>query len=428
MANTSKNQIRKLGKAIKKEHIPSVANLEKLQEYRTSFKDTVSDVFTNLTFKSKKVYTESISSFRLKRIDTIIRKLHRYNGMELDRMWDIAGCRFIMKNERQIKKLAKQIEKEYFILESQTRNYYSQDSGTGYKALHLYIRKEKNDFFTIEIQIKTLANHNWATLVEITDLLYDDDAKETHNIKKTIFGEFHLLLSKNTSKLSGSDKIKMLNIAIKNDLYSKLSSIFIKNYIEVRVRWESEIRDKKKSYFIIETKKDDFPTIISYAKYEDAENEYFNRYSQKNNSNILLTHLANVNYNQISTAYSNYILTMHSFFYDFINTLQEMITYTVDKRKIFLLNKYFSEYIKILNSFNKELSMEYKAISKPDNNINKTTRKQWERELNTRIIKIKTEQKKFIKQLTNVYPKYGIYPFIFNFIIKRAIEQNNKNN
>lgn len=83
----TKGRIRKLGENIKL-NPSNVSNedLEMLQRYRTSYKETLSKIFTLLTSDTKSVYTESILSYRIKRIDSIIRKLERKPKMMLDRM------------------------------------------------------------------------------------------------------------------------------------------------------------------------------------------------------------------------------------------------------------------------------------------------------------------------------------------------------
>lgn len=70
----TRGQIRKLGENIRiNTKDISNDNLELLQKYRTSYKETLSLVFTRLTSLTKSVYTESILSYRIKRIDSIIK-------------------------------------------------------------------------------------------------------------------------------------------------------------------------------------------------------------------------------------------------------------------------------------------------------------------------------------------------------------------
>ena len=48
---------------------------------------------------------------------------------------------------------------------------------SGYRSIHLNVRL-KGDKRVVEIQLRALEHHNWATLVEITDLLFRTKLKE----------------------------------------------------------------------------------------------------------------------------------------------------------------------------------------------------------------------------------------------------------
>ena len=48
----------------------------------------------------------------------------------------------------------------------------------------------------IEIQIRSLEQHNWATLVEISDLLFQSKLKEFNDKKCPDLYEFHRILAK----------------------------------------------------------------------------------------------------------------------------------------------------------------------------------------------------------------------------------------
>ena len=78
-------------------------------------------------------------------------------------------------------------------------------------------------------------------------------------------------------------------------------------------------------FFLIETKKDEIPIINSFNGFNKAEEEYFKRYLSNHNSNIVLTHLTKPSYKNISSAYSNYILTVHSVLDDITIILRELI-------------------------------------------------------------------------------------------------------
>lgn len=175
-------------------------------------------------------------------------------------------------------------------------DYIIKPRSTGYKSLHLYISRTENDRQVIELQIRCRDNHNWATLVEITDLLFDEKLKE-ENSNMELF-RFHKLLAKKDA-LSIQDKHEIFKILKKYNYIEKLSEVFNRNYINVRTQWLQIENKKDHSFFLIETKKESVPKIDSYSNFIDAEIEYFNRFKENNSSNIVLTRLPKASYSQI---------------------------------------------------------------------------------------------------------------------------------
>ncbi len=78
---TTKSQINKLGKSlrltIKEGSKIDTHDLEKLQEYRTSFKEDISPVFENVAKISKRIRKDCVISLRIKRIESILSKIKR---------------------------------------------------------------------------------------------------------------------------------------------------------------------------------------------------------------------------------------------------------------------------------------------------------------------------------------------------------------
>ncbi len=182
----------------------------------------------------------------------------------------------------------------------------------------------------IEVQLRSLENHNWATLVEISDLLFDSKLKEYGENKDLL--EFHRLLSY-PEKLKIKDKYKIAKIITKYKYFERLSEVFSRNYLKVRRQYAERETFSKHKYVLIEANKDDVPVIDSYFSFQDAEEKYFNIYKTRQNANVVLTHLENINYKQISIAYSNYILTFHSFLYECLAILESLIVETLKSKK-----------------------------------------------------------------------------------------------
>lgn len=421
----TKGQIRRLGNSIRENtNTVSTDNLELLQAYRTSYKDALSKAFTLLTTLTRSVYTEAILSYRIKRIDSIIRKLHRKPKMQLDRMGDIVGCRCILKNEKQIRKLERKIKENFWVNESQTRDYYKNENPTGYRSLHLYIKLEEDHSEIIEVQLRTQVDHNWATLVEITDLLLDDTAKESDDYTQTKFGKFHKILSHGDDRTEKETRY-ILDIVIKYDLYNLISKTFINNYVEVRTQWVSNEKSKFKNFFVIVSQKDTHPIINSFTTYEEAENEYFIQFKSDNKANLLLTHLQNNCYEKISIAYSNYILTTHVFIYDFLTIIENAITNTIRNKNFNLYVIYLSVYFEILKNIMNELSSEIKEVNQIETTKeNKNRKKDWTEDLDKRIRKIKIKSDSFTNKFNFEINNLSIiYRKIFKHLTNQTIEK-----
>lgn len=178
----TKGEIDRLGLRIGESKSISTEDLALLQEYRQTFQEPVSRVFSYVLASARKLDRHCIVTFRIKRLDTIIEKLRRFkdnqNGrMSLSRMWDIAGCRCILNvsNDR-LYHLLDTVLEEYG-KESKVNDYISKPRISGYRSLHVYV-KDKQTQQPVEIQIRNNEQHNWATLVEIVDLLYGTKNKE----------------------------------------------------------------------------------------------------------------------------------------------------------------------------------------------------------------------------------------------------------
>lgn len=116
---------------------------------------------------------------RLKRLSSIKNKLKRFNTMQLDRMQDIAGVRALFKSDQDVFEYANNLREIYskpnttfeLIKES---DYISTSKLDGYRSYHMIFKyigtKEELKNRNIELQLRTLLHHYWATAVEIWDI------------------------------------------------------------------------------------------------------------------------------------------------------------------------------------------------------------------------------------------------------------------
>lgn len=427
----TKGSIDRLGDQIRAEYDELKENtLIELQEYRTSHKDTIARVFNvlcNINRKNKKDY---IVTYRIKRFESIIGKLYRFPKMQFSRMWDIGGCRCIVSTNEEVYELKALIEKNPFLTIRKEYDYIKSPQPEGYKSLHLFISLI-DDNKVIELQIRNKEDHNWATLVEITDLLFDAKLKEFGKNKDLL--RFHFLLSKRFD-LTIDEKKEISKIIKKYKYFEKLSDVFTRNYIQIRKQW-LEIESKHNhNYFLIETKKDEVPKITTYKKFEEAEDNYFRIYKNNQTANVVLTHLPKPNYEQISIAYSNYILTFHSFLDDCYEIFENLIEKALIDKRYYLFFKNFTLYNDIVYNHIKNLvseAIELKQIS--NRKVNKSVKyklkqkeQDWVKDINNQVRKRQDKQKRLQVSFRQNMPKSGIGGFIFKTIVRNISKKYNK--
>jgi putative GTP pyrophosphokinase len=419
----TKGEIDRLGEKIKfsskklKEPL-----LSELEAYRRQFKTPLSEVFNLVCQKRFKVNREIIVTYRIKRFESIVNKIARYPQMRFSRMWDIGGCRCIVKNDSEVYKLRDQIIKNLILRKE--NDYIKDPQDDGYRSLHLYVSLPNSEEI-IEIQIRNKVDHNWSTLVEISDLIFDAGLKE-YKKNKTLL-EFHKLLSKkNTINYTEAKRITEIEKSYR--YLEKLSEVFSKNYLDVRAQW-MEIEYKSAfNYFLIEAKKDEIPQILAFNNFLDAENTYYEKYKVSDNTNIVLTHLPKPSFQQISIAYSNYILSMHNFEDQIQDVLEKVILKSLEEKRFWRFNNFFSYYQNVrLNRIKNSLKeLEHSRLildSKKSAVKNRLRRKfqEWKKDIREEMNDQISLDKKFVLEFMKVYPNSNA---ITKIIVKNIIKYN----
>ena len=409
----TKGEIDRLGKRIGASTVVSSDDMLLLQEYRQTFKDPISRVFSFVIESARKIDRQCIVTYRIKRIDTIMEKLRRYQGnengsMNLSRMWDIAGCRCILNSSNQDKlyQLQKVILKE-FGQDSKINDHIANPKDSGYRSLHIYV-KDKETQKPVEIQIRNKEQHNWATLVEIVDLLYGTKNKEQG--ASGPLGRFLFLFS-NAKNLSDEEFSEMLQIERKKKVFEKMSGVLSRNYINIRRQW---LKQKTKGGFFVITANKKSSKIESYRSFEEAEAVYYKKYLANQDANIVLTHLRYPDFEQISMAYSNYVLAMHAFFDDYRVLLSEKIIECIKEERYVRFMKCFHVYNSNVRCHFENLSLEINSIKdcEKDASISKNQINNWVREIKTRIALWFKETNDFLNSLGRVTERYGFKEWI----------------
>lgn len=157
--------------------------LDVLNDWRGSHAFPLNTIQMALRRIALDVDSTAIIAQRLKRAPTIVRKLKRIPGMQLARMQDIGGCRAVLASVDEAEAVADRIRrsqmKHQFVSE---KDYIAGPKRDGYRGIHLVYRYQSErspdwNSHVIEIQIRTLKEHAWATAVETVDTMLREGLK-----------------------------------------------------------------------------------------------------------------------------------------------------------------------------------------------------------------------------------------------------------
>ena len=162
-----------------------------LNNWRACHDYPINTFQSTLRKRLKKVDTSSIVAQRLKRMPAIIAKLKRFPDMRLSQMQDIGGLRAIVGTVPHVNDLALIYKKPNLMNHKllSCHDYIQNPKPDGYRGIHLVFRynntkrKEYNGL-SIELQIRTKLQHNWATAVETMDTMLGQSLKLGEGDKK----------------------------------------------------------------------------------------------------------------------------------------------------------------------------------------------------------------------------------------------------
>jgi len=269
--------------------------LEILSNWRASHSYPMHIFKKRLKRVSETIDKNALSSQRLKRVPSIIKKLKRkYDGekatMKLTQMQDIAGCRAIMSNVT----LANQLYQEYYLkgnLKHQKvneKNYIQEPKQDGYRSIHLVYRfksDKKKDIYNgllIEIQIRSKLQHLWATAVETAGFFTGQAIKS--NEGEQDWKDFFKLVSSTFAKTEKTPLIpntpKDMN-ELKKAIKEKENKLQVIKKMEnwtKSIRLFEEIQNKKNAHFFLlelDTIQEKL-TVTAYSKKQEekALNDY----------------------------------------------------------------------------------------------------------------------------------------------------------
>jgi hypothetical protein len=171
----AKSHVNKAGKVVL-DHKPgsddSLKAFEIIEHWRSCHGYPVNTFQATLRDKLKRVDSNALVSQRLKRMLSILNKLHRFPSMNLSRMQDFGGLRAVVGSLQKLRALEANYKNSRFKHELVScKDYVLHPKQSGYRSIHLVYRynnpkaPEYNGLF-VELQIRTKLQHAWATAVE----------------------------------------------------------------------------------------------------------------------------------------------------------------------------------------------------------------------------------------------------------------------
>jgi ppGpp synthetase/RelA/SpoT-type nucleotidyltranferase len=238
-------------------------SLDVLSNWRASHAYPMQSMLNYFRIKSFNIDKDSIIVQRLKRTPSILAKLTRENGMKLDRIEDIAGCRIIVSNKSNVGLVRDSIVK------GGTRNnlhrerdYIQNPKSSGYRGIHLVYkyncRKSQFKGHSVELQIRSKVQHSWATAVEVVGTFTGQALKASQGGESWL--SFFKLVSKAFADIENRKLSKNANTSERLELIDAIEALNVLPRLRAfAVSTQLVGKDKKnqRDYFLLVLKIDE---------------------------------------------------------------------------------------------------------------------------------------------------------------------------
>jgi putative GTP pyrophosphokinase len=134
-------------------------------------------IWSTLKNRARSIDHDALVPKRIKRLPSVAFKLKRNSTMQLSKMQDLGGCRAVLKSVAKVDKLVRFYQKNpcktlEFV---KPFDYIASPKPDGYRSVHLVYKYQGEcesgayKGLRIEIQIRSLLQHGWATALEVID-------------------------------------------------------------------------------------------------------------------------------------------------------------------------------------------------------------------------------------------------------------------
>lgn len=267
---------------------------------------------------------------RLKRLDSIEKKLQREDGMKLYRMQDLGGCRVVLPTLDEVYSFSRKYETSRIRHEQKKVNdYIVNPKASGYRSLHMVYRFHSdtagkeifNEYnMLIELQFRTHLQHIWATAVETFGLFTNQELKasEGADYEKRFF-----VLVSSLFALRERCPVVPSTIDDEKELITEIEYINSRYHILDKLRAIKTVIDHdadqipdKRGYYILQLdyQKSNMKRIFFKPSESEIANKTYEFLESENTDNLLDIVLVRASsYGIVKTAYPNYFMDIGEF-------------------------------------------------------------------------------------------------------------------
>jgi ppGpp synthetase/RelA/SpoT-type nucleotidyltranferase len=287
----SKGSLNRLGTALlqlgEDEQADEMAYTQ-LNHYRSLFHPLMTMVNTQCRARIARILKskakDTIVVQRIKRLESIVLKLQKNPEMDLARMQDIGGVRVILPDIESLNIFTENLfhrSKVMTVKDKNTKDYILHPKPDGYRGVHYLLELKNNrldvapfEKLVVELQVRTLLQHCWATGVEIAGIINNKQYKTGD--WDADWGSFFLLLSQHFASIENQ-----VNTNIDEAQLNKLKEIIERLNVIERLEivstsfkaLEAQLKKLPKEGFVLLVT--DFEmkqtTLGIYTKYQEAE-------------------------------------------------------------------------------------------------------------------------------------------------------------
>ncbi len=264
---------------------------------------------------------------RLKRLDSIIKKLEREPTMSLWTMQDLGGCRFIVPKLEEVYQYAEKYDssrkRHTFVGKT---DYIAHPKPSGYRSLHMIYEYKSDQTETynknmmIEIQYRTHLQHVWSTALETLGIFTKQNLKASQG--DDYVKRFFVLVS-SLFALEENCPVVPGTIADRDELISEIEGINAKHNvldtlkaISVFTSYTNGVEMKKSGYYMLILNFNTRRLSIRYflpSEIENANEIYAQIEKTRAEKKIDAVLVRSESFNDLRKAYPNYFADISEF-------------------------------------------------------------------------------------------------------------------